>query len=178
MAWSGNVHVRKQNLEVNCVRLLAAPADFEVTAAATGPYSVRLVVFVPPVKNGALDLCYITLNGTDGGRSFSCNNHGGNASTLALKGLDPGREYVFSVTFANMHGGWEIGTRKVISVTTTAAPLNADSERRNNAALAYFVAGLIAVFLKFPYSQVQGPKSACKNKLTHWDGIYTASSTD
>lgn len=111
---------------------LYAPGDFEVTASATSPSSVLLIVWVPLIKNGALDCCYITYTHTGGGRSFSCNDHGGNASTVEVEGLKPQTGYAFTVTFANIHGGREISTSKVISVTTSAAALNADEEATDN----------------------------------------------
>ncbi|KAH6923821.1 hypothetical protein HPB50_007690 [Hyalomma asiaticum] len=93
-----------------------APGDFQVIANTTGPSSVLFTVWVPEIKNGALDRCYIT----DGGRSFSCNDHAGKESTVMVDDLKPETDYAFSVTFANVHGDQEISTSKVVFVTTPA----------------------------------------------------------
>lgn len=157
--------VRSQPAFKEIVTPLYAPGDFEVTATAIGPESVQLVVFVPQVKNGALDRCYITLNGIDGGRSFSCNNHGGNASIVAINELEQGTDYTISVTFANMHGGWEIGTRKVISVTTTAAALNDDIEKTEETSYAVFV---IILFIAWLIKTMSEQPRRRRNRRRRW----------
>ncbi|KAL3250604.1 hypothetical protein MRX96_055447 [Rhipicephalus microplus] len=86
---------------------LFAPGDFEVTVSAINSSSVVLVVSVPLIKNGALDLCYITYNHTGGGH------------------------YAFTVTFVNKHGGRQVATQKVISVTTLA-PLKGHNNLTDN----------------------------------------------
>ncbi|KAL1467914.1 hypothetical protein MTO96_041833 [Rhipicephalus appendiculatus] len=99
-----------------------APGDFEVKATAIDPSSVLLTVSVPEQKNGALDHCYITYYDDDGVHSVSCNDHGGNASTVVIDKLTPETEYTFTATFVNVDGGRELSTRKVISVMTPGAP--------------------------------------------------------
>nr|XP_037272412.1 uncharacterized protein LOC119164344 [Rhipicephalus microplus] len=121
---------------------LFAPGDFEVTVSAINSSSVVLAVSVPLIKNGALDLCYLTYNHTGGGRSFSCNDHRGNASTVKVEGLKPKTDYAFTVTFVNKHGGREVGTQKIISVTTFA-PLKGHNNPTDNVEI-WLVLALIA----------------------------------
>ncbi|XP_037525736.1 uncharacterized protein LOC119402704 [Rhipicephalus sanguineus] len=129
---------------------LYAPGDFEVIASATSPSSVLLIVSVPLIKNGALDRCYITYHHTGEERSFSCNDHGGNASTVEVEGIKPETDYAFTFTLANIHGSREISTRKVIFVKTSAAAINADEEPTDNSGLVIilFFCGLICVSCK------------------------------
>lgn len=124
---------------------LYAPGNFEVTASATSPSSVLLIVWVPQIHNGALDRCYVTYTHIGGGRSFNCNDHGGNASAVEVEGLKPQTSYAFTVSFANIHGGREISTSTVISVTTSAAALNADKEPTDNSGyvIALIICGVI-----------------------------------
>nr|DAA34720.1 TPA_inf: hypothetical secreted protein 669 [Amblyomma variegatum] len=101
----------------------AAPGDFELWGVATGDRSVEVVVFVPAVTNGALDLCYGTLWGPGVEKNFTCDDHGGKSSTITIKGLQPLTEYNATVTFANLLDGQELATRKSILITTQGVPV-------------------------------------------------------
>lgn len=104
-----------------------APGDFEVEARPTGPTSVNVRVFVPQVKNGALDKCYGIVKGPGGEEhDFTCNHHGGYAATITLTGLSPRTFYTCTVTFVNVHGGREVSTEKIVVFTTPEDPVERD----------------------------------------------------
>lgn len=101
-----------------------APGDFEVRATATSPTSAEIRVFVPQEKNGALDKCYGTVRGPGGEEhDFSCNHHGDYAATVTLTGLNARTPYTCTVTFANVHGGREVTTEKVVLFSTPDDPV-------------------------------------------------------
>ncbi|XP_077494939.1 uncharacterized protein LOC144105709 [Amblyomma americanum] len=115
-----------------------APRDFEVSATATGPTSVQIVaflprvLFMPQINDGVLERCYITLGGGEPERTFSCGANRGTTSVTLLTGLRPATDYNLSVTFANVHNDWEMGTRRTVSFTTLGVPVNANSTQEEN----------------------------------------------
>lgn len=101
-----------------------APGDFEVQASTTGSTSVEIRVFVPQVKNGALDKCFGVVKGPGGEEhDFGCNHHGGYAALVTLTGLSPRTSYTCTVTFANVHGGREVSTDNMVVFTTPDDPI-------------------------------------------------------
>lgn len=110
-----------------------APGDFEVRARATSPTSAEIRVFVPQEKNGILDKCYGTVRGPGGEEhDFSCNHHGDYAATVTLTGLNARTPYTCSVTFANVHGGREVSTEKIVLFTTPDDPVERERNRIPN----------------------------------------------
>lgn len=109
---------------------ITAPGEFKVQATATGPTSALIVVFVPEKRNGDLDKCYGEMRSPLGDRyTFSCNNHGGRASTIELDQLERGREYTGAVTFANVQDSEEAATEKRFTLMThSGAPGDFDVE--------------------------------------------------
>ncbi|KAL3250605.1 hypothetical protein MRX96_055448 [Rhipicephalus microplus] len=103
-----------------------APGDFTISATAPSPRSVQVEVFVPEVKNGALDKCSGTIRSRRTEHEFSCNNHDDKSATITLYELEPGTEYNVTVTFANIYDGREMATRKWTSVTTPYEPIERD----------------------------------------------------
>lgn len=103
-----------------------APGDFTISATAPTPRSVEVEVFVPEVKNGALDKCYGTIRGRGTEREFTCNDRDGKSTTVTLYEMEPETEYNVTVTFANMYDGREMATRKWISVATPYEPIERD----------------------------------------------------
>ncbi|KAH8031536.1 hypothetical protein HPB51_018982 [Rhipicephalus microplus] len=103
-----------------------APGDFTISATAPSPRSVQVEVFVPEVKNGALDKCSGTIRSRRTEHEFSCNNHDDKSATVTLYELEPGTEYNVTVTFANIYDGREMATRKWTSVTTPYEPIERD----------------------------------------------------
>ncbi|XP_050047520.1 uncharacterized protein [Dermacentor andersoni] len=103
-----------------------APGDFKIYATATDSRTVEIEVFVPEVKNGALEKCYGTMRGPGSEINFLCNEYGGKSSTITLSSLQPGTEYNCTVTFANLYDGREMATRKSISVRTPEEPVERD----------------------------------------------------
>lgn len=123
-----------------------APGNFKVSANATSPTSAQIVAFLPQVKNGALEVCYITLRGAEVERTFLCSVEDDMASVTELTDLKPSTEYYLSVTFANMHNGWEMGTRKIISFTTPDVPVDVGNSEQEADGWIIIVCTVLAIF--------------------------------
>lgn len=109
-----------------------APGNFQASATATSPTSAKIVAFLPQVKNGALEICYITLHDSEEERTFSCSAPGDVASVTELTDLKPNTLYIASVTFANIHNGREMGTHKTISFKTLDGAAGANNSQIGN----------------------------------------------
>lgn len=106
-----------------------APGDFQVRTTNISHTSAKIVAFPPHVKNGALEMCYITIHDLEAERIVSCSANNYVVSVTELTDLKPSTEYNLSVTFANIHNGWEMGTRKTISFTTLGVPADANNSQ-------------------------------------------------
>uniref|UniRef100_A0A131Y754 Putative tyrosine kinase eph ephrin receptor family n=1 Tax=Ixodes ricinus TaxID=34613 RepID=A0A131Y754_IXORI len=84
-----------------------APGNFTVTATATSPSSIRLLIGPPKEKNGNLDGC--SAQCLSSGKKYDINCTPDDVD-IEVKGLIPSSQYTCRVTFYNNHEGQRLET--------------------------------------------------------------------
>ncbi|KAM7298580.1 uncharacterized protein ISCGN_019170 [Ixodes scapularis] len=99
-----------------------APGKFTVTAKATSPSSIRLLIDPPKEKNGNLDGCSAQCSSSENKYETNCAP---DDVDIEVKGLIPSSQYTCRVTFYNNHDGQRLETRQEVGVLT---PNRADQQ--------------------------------------------------
>ncbi|KAM7306592.1 fibronectin-like [Ixodes scapularis] len=98
------------------------PGKFTVTAAATSPSSIRLLIDPPKEKNGNLDGCSSQCSSSENKYEINCAPDN---VDIEVKDLIPSSQYTCRVTFYNNHEGQRLETTQEVGVLT---PNRADQQ--------------------------------------------------
>ncbi|XP_040067214.1 fibronectin-like, partial [Ixodes scapularis] len=117
----GQVHKSQAAFKTFKTRAFA-PGKFTVTAAATSPSSIRLLIDPPKEKNGNLDGCSSQCSSSENKNEINCAPDN---VDIEVKDLIPSSQYTCRVTFYNNHEGQRLETTQEVGVLT---PNRADQQ--------------------------------------------------